>query len=91
MRARDIAAAYAECFDTPAGGVVLADFWTSFVDRSSIVADDPLGTGFQEGQRDVFHRILQILPADARRRTMARIFRLDEPPAAEAAETEESV
>jgi hypothetical protein len=81
--------AWIATIDTPAGGVAMADLWESFVDRCSAVAGDPAMTYFHEGQRDVFFRIFTMLPRDAQRRTMARIFHLELPAPEKRAETEE--
>tara|TARA_R110002020_G_scaffold429273_1_gene638794 strand:+ start:57 stop:314 length:258 start_codon:yes stop_codon:yes gene_type:complete len=49
-----VAINYLHCFDTQAGQEVLKDLKEMYQDKSSVVADDPHGTYFQEGCRFVY-------------------------------------
>lgn len=69
-RIRDIAAAYRQCFlgDRTAGRLVLQDLARYCrAGQSSFVSGDPHQTAFNEGARDVYlhiHEILGLGPAD---------------------------
>ena len=51
---KKVAINYLHCFDTQAGEEVLKDLKEMYQDKSSVVANDPHGTYFQEGCRFVY-------------------------------------
>ena len=51
---KKVAVNYFLCFNTPAGQAVLEDLKEMYQDKSSVVANDPHGTYFQEGCRFVY-------------------------------------
>lgn len=51
---KKVAINYLHCFDTQAGQEVLKDLQEMYQDKSSVVANDPHGTYFQEGCRFVY-------------------------------------
>ena len=51
---KKVAINYLHCFDTQAGQEVLKDLKEMYQDKSSVVANDPHGTYFQEGCRFVY-------------------------------------
>ena len=51
---KKVAIYYMHCFDTQAGEAVLQDLKEMYQEKSSVVANDPHGTYFQEGCRFVY-------------------------------------
>ena len=51
---KKVALNYLHCFDTQAGEAVLQDLKEMYQEKSSVVANDPHGTYFQEGCRFVY-------------------------------------
>ena len=51
---KKVAANYYHCFNSPAGLEVLKDLEEMYQGKSSVVANDPYGTYFQEGCRVVY-------------------------------------
>jgi len=51
---KKVAANYYHCFNSPAGMEVLKDLEEMYQGKSSVVANDPYGTYFQEGCRFVY-------------------------------------
>jgi hypothetical protein len=56
-----IIAAYHQTFGCASGGIVLDDMKRAYSNRSSFCPDDPYGTAFREGQRDVYLKIIKLL------------------------------
>ena len=51
---KKVAVNYFQCFNTEAGLEVLKDLKEMYQNKSSVVANDPYGTYFQEGCRFVY-------------------------------------